>query len=752
MTPDTCAIPRPSFVKRFLQMLLRVFFVQKSAEGYRTFHGVFLPSFLSIVGVILYLRLGFIIGEMGFFLTASIISLATLITLITAFSISATSTNMKVENGGAYFLISRAFGKVIGSAVGIPLYCAQAIGIAFYTMGLAEAIHYLVPTADLNVLEFSVLAGLGVISLLSTTMVLRAQFIIFLIVIASLLSFYLGMDTTNLAPPSLTAIPKMGYWAAFALFFPAVTGLEAGISMSGELKNARRSLPLGTITAVLAALAIYLSSAFLLWVKVPRETLVEDSMIMVTLAWSFPLIILGLFGAILSSALGAIIAAPRTLQAIALDGVVPKFFGKEYGKSAEPRAASVLTMVIAATCLYLGDLNFIAPILTMFFLICYGMLNLAAGLESLMNNPSWRPTIYIPASISLIGATLCILTMLLIDASYTMMAGLAVTALYFLIQRRETRELDDIRQGVMIYLMRKMIYRLSDATLSPRSWRPNILALSPSLNPPAPLLDFTSAITGGKGFLTLAHCYRGDQDAGSIEKMKGMLKQTLKNQKIESLVEVIKEQDIAGGFKTLVETYGLNPLKPNTVVISLEEDNFDEALAAEIALSAHRSHKNLIFLYEAEKSLQTSSFRHIDIWWDDDLRESNDLMILMAHMYGKSHKRKRFQINLNSIVKDEVSRKNRQEHFQSLLTKNRLEIRKNVYVSTQDDLKSLIPEFSDENGMIFMPIRAPYPDENNAHYAAYLREIVSKTGRKKLVSLFLATDKIELDAIVRSMK
>ena len=587
--------------------------------------------------------------------------------------------------------------------------------------------------------------------MLSTTMVLRAQFLIFLIVIASLISFYLGMDTSQIPAPTLSEIPRMGYWAAFALFFPAVTGLESGISMSGELKNPRKSLPLGTISAVFCALGIYLSAAYLLWSKVPRSVLVEDSMIMVTLAWSFPLIIMGLFGAILSSALSAIIAAPRTLQAIAMDGVVPRLVGREFGKSQEPRIASAITMVIAATCLYLGDLNFIAPILTMFFLICYGMLNLAAGLESLMNNPSWRPTIAIPASISLIGASLCIMTMLLIDASYTMMAGFAVIALYFVVQRRETRELDDIRQGVMIYFMRKVIYRLADATVSPRSWRPHVLAFSKTLTPQPALLDFTSQVTGGKGFLTLAHCYQGEQDVASVGKMKAMIKQTLKNQNIESLVEVIKEPDMASGFRNMVETYGLNPLRPNTVVLKIEEETLDETWIAEIAKATYDSRKNMVLLVEPENS-NPPLCKHIDIWWDDELRESNDLMIIMALMYGKSSKKRRIQINLNSIVKDEISRKNRQEHLQSLLAKNRLDIRKNVYVSDKTSEGALITEFSDESGMVFMPIRPQAEDETAETYLSYLKAVLQKTGRKKMAGLFLATEDIEFDAIIRSMK
>lgn len=747
MNPESTLTAPSRYFDRIKAALIRFLLVQKDADGYRTFHGVFLPSFLAIVGVILYLRLGFLVGEMGFFGAASIICLATLITLITAFSISASSTNMKVENGGAYFIISRAFGKVIGSAVGIPLYCAQAIGIAFYTMGLAEAIQYLFPAVDLNLLEFSVLGSLVIISLFSTQMVLRAQFLIFLVVISSLASFYLGSDPSQVPAPDLTqTLPKIGYWAAFALFFPAVTGLEAGISMSGELKNARRSLPLGTITAVLLALCIYLSAAWVLWVRVPQEVLIQDTMIIVALSWSFPLIISGLFGAVLSSALGSLISAPRTLQAIAQDRIVPAFIGKEYGATKEPRIASAITMVIASLCLYLGDLNFIAPILTMFFLITYAMLNLAAGLESLMNNPSWRPTIYIPASISLFGALLCLLAMLLIDASHTLIAALAVLILYTVIQRRKTGELDDIRQGVMLYFIRKMVYRLAGTPFSPRSWRPNVVAFSGSLNPSSALLDLASGITDGKGFLTWAYCYQGDLDLLDGDKMQAMIRESLKAKRVESLIEIIQEQDLINGFKQILDRYGMGPLRPNTVILSCDTKTPTLALVEQIQ-AAYASRKNLILLRETE-SCESRPVHHIDIWWDDDERESNDLMILIAHMYGKSHPNRRFQINLNSIVKDEIARKNRLSHFQTLLLKNRLEIRKNVYVCRKEDEGTLIEEFSDENGMVFMPL--PSPHEDPKAYRAHLEELFLKSGSDKISCFFLAS--VNADAIIRSMR
>lgn len=737
---------QPSRFSTVRDAILNFVLVKKGNDGFRTFHGVFLPSILSILGVILYLRLGWIIGEMGFLFTTSIICLATSITLITAFSISASSTNMHIGNGGAYFIISRSFGVAIGSAVGIPLYCAQAIGIAFYIMGFAESIHYLFPFIDINLIEFGTLATLGIISVLSTNLVMRTQFFIFLIVMLSLVSFFLGVEVNTLEPPTLSMTSSLGYWAAFALFFPAVTGLESGVSMSGELKNPQRSLPLGTISAVLMGLMIYLSVAFFLWMRVPRQMLLQDSMIMETIAWSGPLILFGIFGATLSSALGSLLAAPRTLQAIADDGIVPKFIGKKFGKNAEPRIASFVTLLIVSVCLYLGDLNYIAPVLTMFFLISYGMLNLAAGLESLMNNPSWRPTIYIPASLSLLGAALCITTMLLIDASYTLLAGLFVSIIYIFMKRRLTSALDDIRQGVILFFLRKAIYFLAETSFSARSWRPNILAFTHRINPPDSLIDFTSGITGGKGFLTFAYCYQGEQGSLNVDKVKHAIKQTLRDKHVESLVEVVKEQNILNGFKNMIKAYGLSPLRPNTIVMNINENNLSELLLPQIISSTYESHKNLILLIDRDGKTQgVKPYKQIDVWWDDDLRESNDLMILLAHMYSNSGRTKNVPINLNSVVKNEMGRQGRLAHFKTVLDNNRLQIQTNVYVCDKEDQGELVSQFSDQEGMMFIGVRPMQATESFDDYIGYIKQITQNTKKHRLVALFLATEKIELD-------
>ncbi len=735
----------------FFTAIKNFLLVKKGAEGFRTFHGVFLPSILSILGVILYLRLGTILGEIGFLSTISIICLATSITLITALSISASSTNMFVGRGGTYFIISRSFGVNIGSAIGISLYLAQAIGIAFYIMGFAESVHYLIPWLSLDVIEFSTLVTLGIISIISTKLVMRTQLLIFFLVMLSLISFYMGIEATEQVETNTPFVPTVGYWAAFALFFPAVTGLESGVSMSGELRNPRRSLPIGTVSAVIMGLLIYLSIVYLLWIRVPRSLLLSDTMIIEHTAWCGPLIIIGIFGATLSSALGAILAAPRTLQAIADDKVIHKIIGKEFGKDKEPRIASAITLAIAGLCLYLGDLDFLAPILTMFFLISYGILNLATGLESLMNNPSWRPTISIPAYISIGGTCLCMMAMLLIDAGATLISLFLVSLIYLLLTRKLKSGWDDIRKGILLFLSRYVILRLATTQFSPKSWRPNVLTYSKNLIPHPFLLDFVSSITEEKGFLTFLHSHNTDGKTFNQEKSLTYCQSFLKKNKVEAIVDFFDHDYIKANLKNIFQTYGFGPLRPNTLVMNLTDDNDYNLLFDNNENEDKRLDKNLILLKVKENYNSTiKKPRRIDIWWNNELSQHNDLMILIAHMYCHGKKNADVEIQLNVIAPDEIAKKHLTEFFTNYLTSSRLNMKHNVYVcpNIETETFKIIAHFSADAFMTFVGIERPNESKDIDTHKNYINNILEETKALNSILLFQSHSQVPLSDII----
>ncbi|MCB1181539.1 MAG: amino acid permease [Chlamydiia bacterium] len=425
--------------------------------GYGTFFGVYLPSILSIFGVIMYLRLGVILGKLGLVPTLSIVILSSLITFLTSLSISSISTNMKVEKGGAYYMISRCLGIDFGTALGIPIYLAQAIGIAFYLLGFSETLCASFPELNSVYVSIVTLLVLGILGFFSTTIVLKTQLLIFLVIIASLCSVFFG----NPIPYStMEPVGRMGYWTGFAIFFPAVTGILSGVSMSGDLKDPRKSLPLGTIGAVLTGFVVYVLLVLFLWSSVPRQLLVKDTMICEHIARYGSLVILGIWGATLSSALGSILGAPRTLQALAEDGIVFKFLGKSIGKNKEPKIASLFTIVLTACFLFFGKIDSVAPILTMFFLISYCILNLVAGIETLMHNPSWRPSFTMKPWVYFTGAILCLIGMFMINAGATFLSLLIVLSIYFFRGRKLSSNWEDICFAILMQVTKSTAYRL----------------------------------------------------------------------------------------------------------------------------------------------------------------------------------------------------------------------------------------------------------------------------------------------------
>lgn len=387
--------------------------------GYQfgTFQGVFTPSILTILGVIMFLRFGWVLGNVGLPLTLLIVTMATSITFLTGLSLSATATNMKVGGGGAYYLISRSLGLEVGAAIGVPLFFAQALGIAFYISGFAESIVDVVDVTPLiEHLPFAItpirfisvvtLLVLTVIATVSADLALKTQLLILAMIAASLVSFFAGGTPSETFIDADTLIPaRLGFWAVFAVFFPAVTGIEAGIAMSGDLKNPAKSLPRGTIAAVVTGYVVYMTiPVFLSWVIRDERVLLLRPLIMADIARWGRLILLGVWAATLSSALGALLGAPRTLQALSRDKVLPRFIGRGFGKNNDPRTATACSFLVALVAILLGDLNLIAPILTMFFLTSYGLINLSAGLEGLIESPTWRPQFRFPWWGSLLGA------------------------------------------------------------------------------------------------------------------------------------------------------------------------------------------------------------------------------------------------------------------------------------------------------------------------------------------------------------
>ncbi|MBQ4471366.1 MAG: amino acid permease [Kiritimatiellae bacterium] len=344
----------------------------KGGYGFGAFQGVFTPSILTIIGVVMYLRFGWMLGNVGLATSLLIVTMGSSITLLTGLSISALATNMRVKGGGAYFILSRSLGLEAGAALGIPLALSQTVCVSFYVAGFAEAfVNSGIPSLssfDPRIVGLATLAVLALVSSLSADIALKSQYFIMLAIGASLVSFFLGKAPSDLLVPEASSVPPvLDFWTVFAVFFPAVTGILSGLGMSGDLKDPGRAIPKGTIAAVLVGYAIYMAVPIALRFMVADDALLRtDTMILQKCArWQTP-ILLGVWAATLSSAIGSFLVAPRVLQALSRDRLLPGFFAHGFGRADDPRLAAAVCFSVAALGIWLGDINAIAPVLTLF--------------------------------------------------------------------------------------------------------------------------------------------------------------------------------------------------------------------------------------------------------------------------------------------------------------------------------------------------------------------------------------------------
>jgi len=294
-----------------------------SERKFGTFEGVFTPTILTIIGVIMYLRLGWVVGTVGLDKALIIILLAHVATITTGLSLSSMTTNVRIGAGGFYSLISRSLGLEAGGAIGLPLYCSQTFSVALYIIGFTEAWVSIFPTHNILVVATIVLVLLLVLSYIGAKVAMKVQYLIMAIIFLSLVSFFLGRGEAGHQTTLWTQSTEFPFWKVFAIFFPAVTGIAAGAAMSGDLKEPRRSLPLGILSAIGVGLIIYISVALWYAKMVSPDHLRSNYTVMIDVAlWRWA-VIAGIMGATLSSALGSLVGAPRILMALAQDRLVP---------------------------------------------------------------------------------------------------------------------------------------------------------------------------------------------------------------------------------------------------------------------------------------------------------------------------------------------------------------------------------------------------------------------------------------------
>lgn len=723
----------------------------KNAQGLGTFSGVYLPSVLQMLGVILFMRLGWITGHMGLPKMTVIILMASSILFLTGLSMTSIVTNMKVGSGGSYYIISRSLGMEFGSAIGVLLTLAQLTTVAVCVTGFAISLHELLPHYSLTLLEIGTLLALMIISSFPVDFALKTQGLIFGVVIAAIVSVFMGSGAN--IPESVTPLPlteSLSFWAAFALFFPATTGIESGMAMSGDLKNPSRSLAIGTMAAVVTAYIAYASLSIFLSMEVPGALLRSQPMIIYYVSKVSVLFILGVWGATLSSALGGLLTAPRTLQALAKDRILPSFLGKGYGKINHPRAASLIVICIATLLTLFTDMNHLLPILSMVCLMTYGMLNFVAFFESLLQNPSWRPLFKTPMILSLIGTVGCLVSMFMINAGWSFIALLAVGILCFWTTRRKLKgNWDDIRYSIFSFFASTATNKLVHLKKNPRSWRPNILTIVDPKLKDAELIHFAHALNQSKGFLTYGTTLP-ENNPEPVEAVQTSFEEYFRRKDISCFFHINSHQDSILGTHNIVKNYGLGPLQPNTIIVTPPYK--DMGAFCNLIYATYELQKNLIIFKSNRPSAaftKEQKDKHIDLWWGGKYHSNFELSLALAHLIQSGKLWLDATITIKTLVPNEASRIHMTklfEKYHSVLRFKKLCFK--PYIDATTDFYGHITEYSTDADLTFLGLRAPMPKEPKEEYEAYYNTLIEKTKGISHVAYILAGEKLDFQKIL----
>lgn len=591
----------------------------KTPPKFGTFTGVFARCLLNIWGVIMFLRLGWMIAHAGLLLSLSIVGVAMAITTVTTLSLSAICTNGIIGGGGAYFLLSRSLGPAFGGSIGVLFSLANATAVALHLVGFAETITSLLDKIesdftiadgagdglwDLRIYAIMCLVVLIAVGLVGVSYVVKLQLNFLWLLIVSLVCYFVGTfysaddsyaftgyNATTLKDNLGPDFQGSETWITlFAVFFPASTGIMAGANISGDLKDAQRSIPVGTLWAVFVSGVTYVFMLVSIAATVERKEykngngdpgLYNDYLVMYDMsAWPVSVII-GIVASALSSALAALVGAPRVFQAVCEDGLFPslEFLGKTTvvsSGSPEPLRLYGVTFVIAVCVILIGDLNAIAPYITNFFMISYALINYAAFIASHDNSPGWRPKWkYYNKYVALGGAFSCVGAMVMISW-YT---GLITLIIAFLLYKYVdyspiTKNWGNIHKSMQYSSAVNNVYKLEksyrQSSVHVKNFRPAYLVMAGPVNARPDLVKFTQQLRYGGGITVVANVLRGGFDKETRRLMSERELKYYSMNKFKVVPMALCSPSLIEGGRTLLQTAGVGVLSPNTVVMNFK--------------------------------------------------------------------------------------------------------------------------------------------------------------------------------------
>lgn len=577
------------------------------SKKFGAFAGVFTPTLLTILGVIMYLRLPWVVGNAGLLGALLIVGLAIGITLATGLSLSSIATNTRLGAGGPYAIVSRSLGYEVGASVGVPLYLSQALAVAMYIFGFREGWNWIYPTHPPLLVDLTVFLVVIAIAYVSADLAFRVQYLVMAIIVGSLFAIFGNLDVWQ----STHAIQLVGsypgepgsdgtgthFWAVFAVFFPAATGILAGANMSGELANPRKSIPVGTLAAIGVSSVIYVLLVFWSAKAATPGDLAASYTVMIDRSLWAPIVVAGLLGATFSSALASLVGAPRILQALGRDRLVPAGAWLAQTTGGEPRRGMLVTGTIVLAALMARDLNVIAPLITMFFLITYAVINLVMLAESSLGLMSFRPTLSLPRIVPLLGAVGCVFAMFIVNPTFSLFAVAVVVGIYgWHLWRGTSPRTGTVRSGIFVAFAEWAAAKVIEHDLTTsRAWKPSLVV--PVKDPTTLRGEFRILVDicrpeGSMKILGIATT----ETAGDLTPRVHNLTRSFQKAGVMTTASIIDSAGFSEGIVTGLQALGSAFFRPNALFLKLPENVEAHPELSHILHEAKRLKVGVLFL------------------------------------------------------------------------------------------------------------------------------------------------------------
>lgn len=733
-----------------------------AGKKFGTFGGVFTPSILTILGVIMYLRMGWIVGNFDtIWGLLAIILLAHVISVTTGLSISSIATDKKVGAGGVYYVLSRSLGLPIGGALGLTLFVATAFSIALYLVGFAEIFNEFIGYGyELNekgemiqspdiINTYRITATLGlllltIIAFISTSIAIKSQYVILTFILLSLGAIFMGDGLTlgKMAITETQVVEKVGFFALFAVFFPAVTGFTAGVAMSGDLKDPKKAIPIGTMGSIAVGLIVYVALAVFLFYAVDGYNLVTNPKVLFNIATVGLLVYFGVWGATLSSALGGILGGPRILQAMSMDKITPKVFAKGVGKSNEPRNALILTVLIAEAGILIGELNLIAEVVSMFYLAAYGFINLSFFLESWASS-DFNPTFKVKKWVGLLGFVATFTVMSQLNLLAMVAAFVIIGGVYIYLSRKQIAlGTGDIWQSVWATIVKKGLKRMEVGSDHKRNWKPNTLLFSIDQSKRTKLIEFSKAVSGQGGIITNFDLHENPEAKVLFPKSK----ETVKDDELEKFGVFgrrLEVQNVFKGIESIACTFGFSGIDPNTVLLDWPGKTKDPIWFTEMTEKLFALDYNVLYLdYDERWGFRKKE--QIDLWWRG-VGNNAELMLSLAKFINGSPDWSQANIRILLVNDTNVNFKVVENRISTVVDQFRVKAEIKVINNEVDQkpIYELMKIHSGEADLVFVGI-PEINEENQRSFVEETNSLVSTIGTTLLVKASSNFDETDL--------